>query len=120
VYQRWRRATNPYGFFRPKEFSRVGFTADFFGLDLAHLRPAWDADIARQSVEGGRTLTDFLKDFFVSEGLRWPPPPETLERYDRECGRYQDQALLNPIPSERDSTATRRTRPRGDVGIFAR
>jgi putative hydrolase of the HAD superfamily len=82
--------------FRPAEFTRAGFSAEYFGLDPSRLKSAWDADTPRRATDGSRTMLTFLAEFCRAEGRPWPPPQD-LDRYDREVGRYQDQALEHPV-----------------------
>ncbi|MCL6581441.1 MAG: HAD-IA family hydrolase, partial [Firmicutes bacterium] len=95
--------------FRPPDFSRADFLADFFGLDKARVRAAWEADVPRQSVDGRRTLGVFLRELLTAEGRPWPAVPGLVERFEREFGRYQDLALLHPLPGAEEALRQLRT-----------
>jgi len=81
--------------FRPPDFHRAFFTAAFFGLDPTAVRRAWEAGAEGRITDRAFTLERTVRELLREAGRPEPTSLE-LERYDREVGRYQDEALLRP------------------------
>ena len=82
--------------FRPKGYRRVEFIAQALNLDLQSFTSYWSNTLALRTTDSSQTIVKLIKAYLALQ--RKTIDEETVARVDREMGRYQDMAILNPRP----------------------
>src|SRR3989442_3051601 len=82
--------------FRPKSFRRVEFVAQALNLDLQSFTSYWSNTLALRTIDRSQTIVKLIEAYLALHGKTFDE--EAVVRVDREMGRYQDMAILNPRP----------------------
>lgn len=82
--------------FRPKSYRRVEFVAQALNLDLQSFTSYWSNTLALRTIDRSQTIVKLIEAYLTLHGKRFDE--EAVVRVDREMGRYQDMAILNPRP----------------------
>ncbi len=82
--------------FRPKSFRRVEFVAQALNLDLQSFTSYWSNTLALRTTDRSQTIVKLIEAYLALHGKTFDE--EAVARVDREMGRYQDMAILNPRP----------------------
>ena len=82
--------------FRPKSFRRVEFVAQALNLDLQSFSSYWSDTLALRNTNRSQTVVKLVEAYLALHRKKFDE--EAVARVDREMGRYQDMAILNPRP----------------------
>ena len=82
--------------FRPKSYRRAELVAQAFNVDSQSFTSYWSNTLAQRNSDRSQTVVKLIEAYLTLHGIRFDR--EAVARVDREMGRYQDMAILNPRP----------------------
>src|SRR5207245_1932371 len=80
--------------FRSKSVRRVEFGAQALNVDLESFTSYWSDTLALRNTDRSQTAVKLIEAYLARHGKKFDE--EAVARVDKEMGRYQDMAILNP------------------------
>jgi putative hydrolase of the HAD superfamily len=97
---------------RPRSFDRIAEAARLLGEEEAAMRRHWDSVVAEAATTAVRPA------LLLARACAEPPSAEVLDAVDDALSRYQDMALLTPLPGAVDALGELRRRGLG-LGLLS-
>ncbi|NQV06643.1 HAD family hydrolase [bacterium] len=82
--------------FRPRSFSRIGTAGECFGVDPTEMERVWAEEVADLVLRSSVRTVDMLAEAAVRMG--GSVTDSAVTEADEALGRYQDMALMRPLP----------------------
>ena len=82
--------------FRPTSYRRAELAARALNVDLQSFTSYWSNTLALRNTDRSQTVVKLTEVYLALHGKKFDE--EAVARVDREMGRYQDIAILNPRP----------------------